>query len=407
MDRRNIALIILGLLMLFSMIYLDQPETSWVETFRSGDKQPYGGKALHELMEARDTESEIKSAHNTVYELVNEQGITEENLLIVASYLSFDQADWMALKDYVESGHTVLVASRSLGDSAETELGLKLGRRLGFNPDSIMKGNLKEPLLKCGFKQATYPSGPFMIPESAVLNYLEPDTSAEHKVWARNEDGQALFIQYPMGEGSLFVSSNPLLLTNIYCLDTAVSGFSAGLLSVFPEGENIVHIEYYQAGRMESSSPLRFILSQAPLRWAFYLTFITLVLFIVFEAKRKQRIIPIQEPVRNTSLEFTETLGQLYYTARKDHANIIRKRVQYFQQYLAKRYSISSKNTGEEAVAEMARRTGKDPEKLNKLLTMVECVKQGDRMGDDFLMKLEVLLYWFYSKPGPSDTKKK
>ncbi len=407
LSGRNIGLMILGVLLLVCMMYLNQPGTVWLETFSGRDEQPYGGKALHTLVENQKGDVEVRSLFNTVYELVQEEQITDEHLLIVSSGLNFDQADWKALRTYIEDGHTVLIASRSLGDSVETDLGLAVHRRPGFNRDSIFKGNFQEPEVAYRFDFGSYPSHPFKIPESAAFEYIEADSSAIYKVRARNEDGKAVFIEYPMGQGRLFFSPNPLLFTNVYSLDSAVNGFSAGLLSVFPEGENIAHIEYYQLGRMESQTPMRFILSQTPLRWAYFLTLITLLLFILFEAKRRQRIIPIREPLRNTSLEFTETLGQLYYTARQDHGNMIRKRVQYFYHYVARHYAVNLKKAGTKAVEELAKKTGKDPEKLNQLFTKIQRVKEADRMDDKFLLELEALLHWFYSGQAASNTNKR
>ncbi len=36
-------------------------------------------------------------------------------------------------------------------------------------------------------------------------------------------------------------------------------------------------------------SPFRYFLAHEPLRWALYLTMITIILFMIFTAKRRQR----------------------------------------------------------------------------------------------------------------------
>ncbi|MEZ5054232.1 MAG: hypothetical protein R2807_05620 [Chitinophagales bacterium] len=59
-------------------------------------------------------------------------------------------------------------------------------------------------------------------------------------------------------------------------------------------------------------SPLYFILQNKALRWAWYLLIIGILIYAIFHAKRRQRIIPIIEPKQNNSLKYVETIGQLY-----------------------------------------------------------------------------------------------
>lgn len=67
-------------------------------------------------------------------------------------------------------------------------------------------------------------------------------------------------------------------------------------------------------------SPFRYFLSQPPLRWALYLSMASILLFMIFTARRKQRAIPVIREPENKSLEFVELIGTLYYQ-KKDHAD--------------------------------------------------------------------------------------
>ena len=51
------------------------------------------------------------------------------------------------------------------------------------------------------------------------------------------------------------------------------------------------------------------------------------LLFIIFHAKRKQRIVPVIEPLQNSSAEFVKTIGNLYLQEGnfKDMANKVGK----------------------------------------------------------------------------------
>lgn len=49
-----------------------------------------------------------------------------------------------------------------------------------------------------------------------------------------------------------------------------------------------------------------------------------LTFYTVFESKRRQKFIPIIPPLHNSSLDFTETVGLLYFN-KSDHSNLAEK----------------------------------------------------------------------------------
>jgi hypothetical protein len=66
------------------------------------------------------------------------------------------------------------------------------------------------------------------------------------------------------------------------------------------------------------------------------------LVFIVFEARRKQRAIPIIKPLANASLEFAGTIGTLYFQ-RGDHKNIAEKRIHFFYDYVRTHFFLSGR----------------------------------------------------------------
>ena len=77
-------------------------------------------------------------------------------------------------------------------------------------------------------------------------------------------------------------------------------------------GLPIVRTEAYTPqAEINEETPLRFWLQNEPLRWAAYLTIAGLLLFCVFYARRRQRVIPVVEEPKNRSLEFVKLIGTL------------------------------------------------------------------------------------------------
>mgnify|MGYP001793176483 FL=1 len=121
---------------------------------------------------------------------------------------------------------------------------------------------------------------------------------------------------------------------------------------------------------MVVTSPMRFVLTQNSLKWAYYLTISGLLLFVVFKAKREQRIIPVIKPLENSSVEFARTVGALYYQNR-DHADLIHKKVTYFMAYLRNRYHMELSHISEKTIRELAAKSGKDKKEVKTLLALL------------------------------------
>ena len=78
----------------------------------------------------------------------------------------------------------------------------------------------------------------------------------------------------------------------------------------------------------------RQILQSQALKWAFYMTLISLILFVIFRGKRTQRIIPVIDPLKNATLDFTKTIGDLYYQpVSYTHLDVYKRQLQHNKHY--------------------------------------------------------------------------
>jgi hypothetical protein len=155
--------------------------------------------------------------------------------------------------------------------------------------------------------------------------------------------------------------------------------------------------EYYHLGRMEEMTPLRFILSNASLKFAYYTGMITLLIFILFEIKRKQRAIPIINPPENSSLEFAETVGRLYYH-QGDHKNIALKKINFLADHIRSTYHLNGDFSDPEFCIKLSQKSGKEESKLRELFDMIMHIKTQYKIDAPSLWKLTKSVEWFYTK---------
>src|SRR5699024_2864468 len=69
------------------------------------------------------------------------------------------------------------------------------------------------------------------------------------------------------------------------------------------------------------------------LKWAYYLLIIAVILFVLFEGKRKQKAIKVIDPPKNMSYDYTRTIAGMYLN-KKDHATIAHKMIGQFLNYI-------------------------------------------------------------------------
>lgn len=177
------------------------------------------------------------------------------------------------------------------------------------------------------------------------------------------------FIKIPYKNGNFFLHMHPVAFTNYNLLKKDRYQYAENVLSYIPKGD-IFWYTKLQTDENISGSPLRYILSQPALAWAWYLFLIGMLIFMIFNAKRKQRIVPILQPLSNLTIDFTKTIGNLYYQ-EGDHKNIIDKKIIYFLERIRTEYLIDTTKLDDDFVKKLHHKTGKDEKDIQELVFLI------------------------------------
>lgn len=177
------------------------------------------------------------------------------------------------------------------------------------------------------------------------------------------------FIKIPYKGGFFFLHTHPVAFTNYNLLKKDRYQYTENLLSYIPKGDVFWYTKSPNDENI-SGSPLRYILSQPALKWAWYLFLIGMLIFMLFNAKRKQRIVPILQPLSNLTIDFTKTIGNLYYQ-EGDHKNIIDKKIIYFLERIRTEYLIDTAKLDDEFIKKLHHKTGKDEKDIQELVFLI------------------------------------
>lgn len=421
----------LVLFVLFSLLQVNLPKKFvWSPTFSHVDKQPLGCFVFDSVL----TQSLPNGYHvtkKTFFQLDQEHAKEKISVLMVVDQQDLKQLDVKYLCNIARRGGKVMVvASGSFDDgrNADTVVVDELERTFKvriedgtyFSLRGILAGlkahdNDMYDTIYWNNRETMYAAQPYRmfynmvggtlfvdsVPKVKRLAYTLStagydykhdslyvgdftgfDTIVDEKERIERIDTFAIkkvptAVSVPYGKGEVIFVSSPLLFTNYGMLEGNTFVYIFRLMSYLADLP-VYRTEAYvktDAMLVAEQSPFREFIKRPPLRWALYLALLGVVLFMIFTARRRQRVIPIISKPANRSLEFIQLIGTLYYQ-RKDHVDLVRKKFKLFAEELRKTagVDISDVNTDDREYLLLAEKTGMNSDRLKKVIRQIRLV---------------------------------
>lgn len=377
--KKNGWLIFIGIALLVAVvIYLLTPtkeKYDWSLSYQRTSNQPYGLQLLFKLLKQeypgnrfveiqkplRENLELLKDKHDALY-------------FIAGGWLYLDSAAQYAVMNFVSEGNDAFIAADYIPYNIYYDL---LYGKINDSIDIEQDHDYYQPQ---SFEDST-----------VVLSLLHPDFNNDSSVrvnflynWKysvrnwdyffeqgheQNLDSIAAlgvvdryhvnFIRVKYGKGYFYLHSNPVVFTNFNINHQQGFDYLQRVFSNFhPQTiiwDEASKLPYYDSRTKPyaGESPLKFILGNRSLRWAWYLLLISALLFILFRAKRVQKTIPVIEPNLNTSLEFVQTVSRLYFL-QNDHLALAKQKMKLFQLFIRNRYKLTMKNNSEEEMKKLS-----------------------------------------------------
>ncbi|RZJ76229.1 MAG: DUF4350 domain-containing protein [Flavobacterium sp.] len=369
----NKKLIVFGgiFAMLFVLLmYLDSQKPkpiSWSPSYSTYDKNPLGLFVLDKEMPALFKGQAIKKFGTTPYEyyqdLYNydtEEYTANGTFLKIENEILMDRESVNELIYYAEHGNTVFLSSKQFPDKLLDTLKIKISTG-GFHKDSV------------AFSLNKIAPKNYFFNEGLGFSYFKSIDTLRTEVLGRQVQDtadHANFIKVPFGKGSFLLHTQPAVFSNFHLLKGNHYEYTEALASYIPQGNIYWHSAQFGGGEGVSGSPLRYIYSQPAMRWAWTLSLLGLLIFVLFKAKRKQRIIPEIVPLKNTTVDFARTIGNLYFM-EGNHQTIIDKKIIYFLEKIRNEYLIDTHILNDEFVGRLHLKTGNAPEDIKITVDLI------------------------------------
>jgi hypothetical protein len=384
----------IGLGMLFAALVLieyHRPQaTDWSQTFSNRDKIPYGTYVLYELLPDIFRGQPLLPVRQPVANhLANATPGPAGNYIFIHRSFQIDSLDLVALLQYAAQGNRVFISAGYFPDALCDTLRFDT-KDTAARPKGRMGLTLGHPSLRR--------EKPYFFEAKHVPGHFEGRPGHRWEVLGRNTAGQANFIKAAFGAGAIYLHAAPLAFSNYYVISGRQSRYAAQVLSHLPVAP-VWWDEYQKQGREEADSVFRVLLEHEALRWAYYIALTGLVLFVFFEGKRTQRIIPVLESPRNTTLEFVQVVGNLYFNFQ-DHKVIAEKEIHYFMEYLRQHFYVASTELDASFRELVAAKTGLAVTEIAELFALIGDIRATARISEKQLIDLNRLLEDFYRQAG-------
>lgn len=366
------------LLLIVAITFIDSNRPKpidWSPTYSLNDKIPLGLYVFNSESKNLFKDSKIEKITSTPYEFFTSSFDYEDTInthykkngtfLYIDKSANLDEESINEMLTYVSYGNKAFLSTEDFPRYLLDTLKLNVTTEYSNNND------LRNSVLnsKLGTKE-------YVLTEGASNSYFDKiDTLQTTALGVVKQDTSHInFIKVKFYEGDIYLHNQPAAFTNFHLLKGNHFEYAQKVVSYIPKG-NIYWYTKEQLGGTISSSPMRYILSQPALKWAWWLFLIGMILFMIFNAKRKQRIVPILKPLPNSTVEFIKTIGNLYLQ-EGDHDNIINKKIIYFLERIRNEYSLDTTVLDEGFITKLYQKSGKRKEDIESVVRLINNYKK-------------------------------
>lgn len=405
-----VVLIVLGLLAFLWAINTTK-KYHWYETYHTTGSNPYDLNLFYDLLDLA-SEGERRLVNQPLSTYLD--GEEEANYFFVNSDYFDDSASAESLLNFLENGNKAFIATHRIPASLQNAL---LDRSMGLGENFDMSSEN----LKCNFysddlyTETSYNFNYFTGEEYGFrswnfnYDYDRPDDDSIRtnlgygEIMEEEENAYYNFFSLKIGDGELYIHSQPILFTNYYIKQPSGFEYVNKVLSHFDNKPVIwdnFHSNYYETEggeRSRNGSPLKYILANPALRMAWYVLIAGVLLFIFFGSKREQRIIPLIPRVKNTSIEFAKSLGTLYFQAKSGRFIAI-EMMRLFDNYNRRHYRIHRKDKDEEIVLKISKKSKVGENLVREILSLQHKIIYNPSSSTRDIIPLYQMLQSYYKK---------
>lgn len=437
MNSEKIIVTILGVILLGGALalYMFRDDNWWIN-YKTDSDDPYGLYIVHEMLQEHAGNDNMIRIEQKMADTL--KTFDEGNYIFIGSQFFGDSATIAEIIAFAEKGNTALIAFQYRSSIVNNLCGYAYEDVEGVEPEIVMDTNIYYDPEREIYDTVYYEQEEAVAEEENLFFEEGNEDRTATAVIAIGDLSKEIFrrnvidtiahswnnfsrdtaicafetvgtinntpnlIRFKAGKGQILLHHTPLVFTNYFARQDFFLNYYNEIFKNF-NGKTVIWDEdsrtpNYESGSHytpENNSPLTEFLKIENFRWAWYTLLIMFMLMIVFGAKRKQRIIPIIKHKENSSKEYIETIGSLYYQS-EDHASLAKLKLKLFNQHLFRRYGML---LSEEVsvIEKLSVVSGVEKSLVNDIAKKQKAANHLGHVSSDFLISLYLSIEKFMS----------
>lgn len=384
MDNKTTLGVIISvvcIIFLIGSIFFERTEintSNWQDSYDFESQEPYGAWLFRKMVDER-------FGNENVYENNRDINIAEIDTsgflyIYLASYGFKDEKE-KAIKYLAELGNEVLlIVDENLTNLTDVH---HSSNDLFTDSDSLFRLEFPDTTL-------VYKNYRGSIEKASLFDPMTIDLTGriEISILGISSDTSAFFYRKTLDEGYIHHHTAPFLFSNIGAKQEYYLKHWEWVMSKFKSKKVILDSPFFtdfNPYNKANNSPIQYILSQKSLAWAYYAFLFTTIVFVFFRGKRKQRAIPVLVKNENTSIQYIDTLSELFKQQNQNEKLVPHMQAIFYHKIKQKYYLAHD----HKEFVEVLSRKSKIPEKnIRAIVNNLKSGSSGYHFSDDQLIML-------------------
>ncbi|AOW16478.1 hypothetical protein LPB03_02900 [Polaribacter vadi] len=402
-----------SILLLIVLVLASCTKTNWTENYREKEKSPFGTYIIHneanELFKNQEIVTLKENFYDYLYFNYEVTGADFGSYICIKNSASKLTEDGVTdLLSFVYDGNSAFLSLNYFSDSLLEQLEITTNN---LDKDVYLVEDLKALKGEFYLENNTFEKDTFNFDRNIRKHYFV--TYNEDKtivLGSAKIDGEKVpnFMKIYHGKGAIYVHSNPVVFTNYFML-SGKEKYAENVLSYVPSATvfwdpQIKRSEYSNESDEDNTSVFKFFLQHKTLTWFLFVSLAGVLLFMLFNARRKQRAIPIIHPLENTTVAFTQTISSLYLK-EQDHKNLVTKKIGFFLEKVRTKYLLNTTNLNKEFIHNLAAKSGNNLQNTKYLINTIITLHKRSECTQEELLVLHKMIDNFFKKQDDGNTK--
>ncbi|MDY0779640.1 DUF4350 domain-containing protein [Tenacibaculum sp. IB213877] len=394
---------IFGIVVLFLLVGCNK--TNWNENYKEKSKDPFGIYITYNELEDLSGEK-VHFLNENIYDYLfhNYTEPTKD----FATYICIKNSTHKLSKDainnlltFVNDGNQVFLSLNKFNSILKEKLELTT---VNLDTNAFGISSLKKLKGELYLENKNFKNQPYFYDRNLRKIFFEKYNSTTTAVLGNikvNGKNQPNFIKVHYGKGIIYLHTNPIVFTNYFLLKDK-DNYVENVFSYLPQTKilwdpQVKSSKFVVKKEENKESIFKFFLQYDTLTWFLFISFTGLVLFILFNARRKQRAIPIIKPLENTTVAFTQTIASLYLK-EKNHKNLADKKIKFFLEKVRTKYLLNTSHLNAKFIEKLAAKSGNSIQNTKYLIHTIIEIDKKTECSEEQLTVLHKMIDNFFNK---------